>query len=192
MGVIKRLSVAVVVDDSAGVDDKGHPKTKPLSPAELKNLTALVEKTVGFDEKRGDRIQVVNASFRPVGDAELVTAPPLWERPWFWDIVKQVGGLLLVLLLVLGVLRPVMRALAEKGARLPSVQPRIKATVMGGEAPGSEELSADRLTVSSAGNPQLGQLAAPQDYSTQLSRAQSMVNEDPKLAANLVKEWLTQ
>jgi flagellar biosynthesis/type III secretory pathway M-ring protein FliF/YscJ len=48
------------------------------------------------------------------------------------------------------------------------------------------------LSVSSGGAPTLGQLAPPQDYGAQLSRAQSMVNEDPKLAANLVKEWLTQ
>jgi flagellar M-ring protein FliF len=192
IGIVKRLSVAVIIDDSAGVDAKGNPKTKPLPPDQVKNLTALVEKTVGFDKKRGDSIQVVNASFRTVEDSELVTAPPVWDQPWFWDIIKQVGGILLVLLLVLGVLRPVMRSLAEKGSRLPSVQPRIKATMVGDAPADSEDLPADRLSVSAPSAPAFGQLAAPQDYSTQLSRAQSMVNEDPKLAANLVKEWLTQ
>lgn len=192
IGIVKRLSVAVVIDDSAGVDAKGHPKTKPLPPDQLKNLTALVEKTVGFDRKRGDSIQVLNASFQTVDDSELVSGPPVWEQPWFWDIIKQVGGIVLVLLLVLGVLRPVMRSLAEKGSRLPSVQPRIKATVVGDAPSDAEELPADRLSVSAPSATAFGQLAAPQDYSTQLSRAQSMVNEDPKLAANLVKEWLTQ
>ncbi len=192
VGVIKRLSVAVVVDDVVGVDDKGQPKTKPLSADELKDLTALVEKAVGFDKERGDSIHIANASFRTVADAELVTGPSLWERPWIWDALKQGGGILLILLLVLGVLRPVMRSLADKGSRVTSAQPRIRATVASGASPAPDGLPADRLSVSSGGAPALGQLAPPQDYSAQLSRAQSMVNEDPKLAANLVKEWLTQ
>jgi flagellar M-ring protein FliF len=192
VGIVKRLSVAVLIDDSAGVDKQGHPKTKPLSADQLKNLTALVEKTVGFDKKRGDSIQIVNASFQPVDDSDLVTAPPVWQQPWFWDTIKQVGGILLVLLLVFSVLRPVMRSLAEKGSRLPAVQPRIKATMMDRGSAGADELPPDRLSVSAPSTPPFGQLAAPQDYSAQLSRAQSMVNEDPKLAANLVKEWLTE
>jgi flagellar biosynthesis/type III secretory pathway M-ring protein FliF/YscJ len=85
-----------------------------------------------------------------------------------------------------------MRSLAEKGSRLPAVQPRIKATMMDRGSAGADELPPDRLSVSAPSTPPFGQLAAPQDYSAQLSRAQSMVNEDPKLAANLVKEWLTE
>jgi flagellar M-ring protein FliF len=192
VGVLKRLSVAVVVDDVVGVDENGQPKTKPLSADERKDLTALVEKAVGFDKDRGDSIQLVNASFQPVGDTELFTRPSFWEQPWLWDALKQGGGILLLALLVLGVLRPVMRGLAEKGARATVSQPRLKGTLVGGALPASDELPADRLTVSSDSGQPLGQLAAPQDYSSQLSRAQSMVNEDPKLAANLVKEWLTQ
>jgi flagellar M-ring protein FliF len=192
VGLIKRLSVAVVIDDVVGVDEKGQPKTKPLSPDELKNLNALVEKAVGFDKERGDSIQIVNASFRPVDNTDLVSGPSVLEQPWLWDALKQGGGILLILLLVLGVLRPVMRSLADRGARLASAQPRIHATLADPALPAGDGLPADRVTVSSNGAAPVGQLAPPQDYSSQLSRAQSMVNEDPKLAANLVKEWLAQ
>jgi flagellar M-ring protein FliF len=192
VGVIKRLSVAVVIDDVVGVDKKGKPITKPLSAGELKNLNALVEKAVGFDTQRGDSIQIVNASFHAVDDPNLVKGPSLLEQPWLWDALKQGGGIVLVLLLVLGVLRPVMRSLAEKGARPADAQPPIRATLADPALPASDDLPADRMTVSAAGAAPVGQLAPPQDYSSQLSRTQAMVNEDPKLAANLVKEWLAQ
>jgi len=192
IGIIKRLSVAVVIDDSAGVDAKGHPKTKPLPPDQLTNLTALVEKTVGFDKKRGDSIQVVNASFRTVDDSGLVTAPPVWERAWFWDIIKQVGGILLVLLLVLGVLRPVMRTLAEKGGRPVAGQPQLTGRTAHAELLGPDGPPPDQLSLSSDRQRPVSQLAPPSDYVDQVSRAQSMAKEDPKLAANLVKEWIHQ
>ena len=191
-GVVKRLSAAVVVDDVIGTDEDGNPVTKPLSPEELKNLDLLVKKAIGFDEERNDSLHIVNASFQAADMGDPASETSFLERPWLWEILKQLGGLVLVVLLVFGVLRPVMRGLAEKGGKKSPEQAVLADASSPGGLPAPDELPPDRLSVSSEGAGPLGQLAAPQDYAPKLSKAQSVVNEDPKLAANLVREWLTE
>ena len=69
-GVIRRLSVAVLVDGNYTADDQGRKTYQPRSDEELKALTALVESATGFDADRGDKVQVVNLRFAEV-DAEF-------------------------------------------------------------------------------------------------------------------------
>src|SRR5690606_40472033 len=76
-------------------------------------LTALVREAVGFDEARGDRVNVVNASFRAIeSPADSFAAErPLWQEPWVQELARQAlagVGLLLVILLVL---RPAVKPL---------------------------------------------------------------------------------
>ena len=86
----------------------------------------LVREAIGFDARRGDSVRVMNSSFltpEPVADLPEV---PMWEQGWFLDIVKQVGGLLLVLILIFVVLRPTMKRLTASHTEL--------ATTSGGAA----------------------------------------------------------
>ena len=72
-GTVKRLSVAVLVDGTTAVGADGKKTYKPRSADEMKQLTALVRSAVGFDEKRGDTVEVVNM---PFAGAEEPPAPP--------------------------------------------------------------------------------------------------------------------
>jgi len=89
-GTLRRLSIAVVVDDKLVAGDNGETTAQPWSDEELARFTELVKKAVGFDPRRGDSVQVINASFQPVPEPEPLPDPPLWEQPWFWPLVKQV------------------------------------------------------------------------------------------------------
>ncbi|MCK6418078.1 MAG: flagellar M-ring protein FliF [Alphaproteobacteria bacterium] len=70
VGEIKRLSVAVLVDGTYKVDDTGNRIYEPRKQEELDRITALVRSAVGFDEQRGDKVDVVNMQFADadVGD----------------------------------------------------------------------------------------------------------------------------
>src|SRR5580698_8878829 len=80
-GQLKSLTVAVVVDDMPVSGKDGKPaKGRPLTDAELTHITTLVKDAVGFDQARGDSVNVVNASFRSEpapADASLEQVP-LW------------------------------------------------------------------------------------------------------------------
>src|ERR1700722_16236779 len=67
---IDRISLAVMVDgtDQPGAD--GKPAWQPRSAEDLDRITNLVKSAIGFDEKRGDQVNVVSMRF--VADNSLV------------------------------------------------------------------------------------------------------------------------
>lgn len=69
-GVVKRLSVAVLVDGTYTYDKDGQPVYHPQSADDMKKIQALVESAIGADKKRGDQVQVVNMQF---ASAENIT-----------------------------------------------------------------------------------------------------------------------
>ena len=181
-GSIHRLSIAVVVDNKQELDDNGDPVSKPWSKDELDRFTKLIKESVGFDGQRGDTVNVINVSFIPPAEPEPVPELSLMQQPWIWDVAKQAAGALGVLLLVFGVLKPVMRSLAEKGEQLGQQQAALAAAGGGDGAAGQDQLSL------SGGRPQL---AAPQGgYEQSLETAKSVVNDDPKRVAQVVKNWV--
>ena len=180
-GTVRRLSIAVVLDNKQGVDKKGKSVREPWSDQELDKFTTLVKEAVGFNSQRGDSVQVVNAAFQPPPELEPVPEPPLWEQPWLWTVLKQVFGGIGVLLLIFGVIKPVMRGLAEKGVEF-SAAPQL--AMAGGN------IADDQVTLS---NPDShGSLPAPgqQAYDDQVAAAKGMAQNDPKRVAQVMKNWV--
>lgn len=70
-GRVKRLSVAVLVDGSYATGADGTTVYTPRSEQELEKIQALVRSAIGFDEARGDQIEVVNLQFAQVSETEL-------------------------------------------------------------------------------------------------------------------------
>lgn len=91
---IRNLSVAVVVDNELILDPKTKKyMSKPLDKDKLEKITNLVKATIGYDSKRGDTVTVVNSSFNLPKQADIIIKdPPLWDQPWFWDLVRKVLG----------------------------------------------------------------------------------------------------
>ncbi|MGA7800081.1 MAG: flagellar basal-body MS-ring/collar protein FliF [Gammaproteobacteria bacterium] len=179
-GTVRRLSVAVVVNDHQVTDANGQVQHKPWSDAELARFTSLVKEVVGFNGQRGDRVSVINAPFQTPAPMPPAPPTPVWKQPWVWTLAKQLAGGLGVLLLVLGVLRPVLRSLAEKGAAGGDMMPAA-----GSLPPGMAE---DRVSIGHQQNPQL---TSPQlGYDQQVTTARGMVQQDPKRVAQVVKNWV--
>jgi len=189
---LRRLSVAVVVDDIAVNAGDGTVDTRERTPEEIERLTELVREAIGFDAERGDSVRVMNSSFlspEPVADLPEI---PVWEQGWFADIIKQVGGLLLVLVLIFVVLRPAIKRLtaAHVGPGGANV------TGSGGEARLEGPLAnaagqdADNLMLGSDGEPI--RLPGGGRYENIMDAARQLVEEDPKRVAQLVKTWMSE
>lgn len=186
-GRLKRLSVAVVLDDQVKINAQtGETTRTPWSAEELARFTRLVQDAVGFDASRGDSVSVINTAF--VADiGEETIEIPFYSQPWFWDVVKQVLGVLFILVLVFGVLRPVLNNIttAGKGGSGGGRAGEVDLGDMGGL---DGELSADRVSL---GGPQSILLPSPSEgYDAQLNAIKSLVAEDPGRVAQVVKEWI--
>ena len=186
-GRLKRLSVAVVLDDKVNINaETGEVTRSPWGAEDLARFTRLVQDSVGFDASRGDSASVINAPFSTeLGDEIIET--PFYTQPWFWDIVKQVLGVLFILVLVFGVLRPVLNNITNpaRAAGGAGGDGDVELGDMGGL---EGELSADRVSL---GGPQSILLPSPSEgYDAQLNAIKSLVAEDPGRVAQVVKEWI--
>ena len=186
-GRLKRLSVAVVLDDKVSINaETGEVTRSPWAAEDLARFTRLVQDSVGFDASRGDSVSVINAPFSAETGEEMIEIP-FYSQPWFWDIIKQILGVLFILVLVFGVLRPVLNNItnAGKGSSAEGGDGDIELGDMGGL---EGELSADRVSL---GGPQSILLPSPSEgYDAQLNAIKSLVAEDPGRVAQVVKEWI--
>ena len=115
-GTIKKLSVAVVVDGTYTADANGTRTYAPRSEADMTNITALVRSAVGFNEARGDQVQVTNMRFAEPevvpGEEGGLSEPLLGIDSAMWFKLAQVLILSITALLVfLLVVRPLIRRL---------------------------------------------------------------------------------
>ena len=185
-GRLRRLSVAVVVDDQLRVDPAtGESSRVPWTTDDLARFTRLVQDSVGFDASRGDSVSVINTAFT-ASQGEEIPDIPFYTQPWFWDIVKQVLGVLFILVLVFGVLRPVLNNITGGGR---GKELAGSGDVELGSMAGLDgELSDDRVSL---GGPQSIMLPSPSEgYDAQLNAIKSLVAEDPGRVAQVVKEWI--
>ncbi len=92
VGDVQRLSVAVVVNYKTLPDGK----PLPLTAEQMKQIEDLTREAMGFSDKRGDTLNVVNSPFTATDDSmgEL----PFWKQPFFIDQLMSAGRWLLVLL----------------------------------------------------------------------------------------------
>jgi flagellar M-ring protein FliF len=183
-GRINRLSVAVVVDDQVKLNPaNGETTTVPWTTDQLARFTRLVQDAVGFDASRGDSVSVINVPFS-TERGEVIPDIAFYSQPWFWDIVKQAMGVLFILVLVFGVLRPVLNNITNPKSKLADGSD----VELGGMVGLDGELANDRVSL---GGPQSILLPSPSEgYDAQLNAIKSLVAEDPGRVAQVVKEWI--
>ncbi|MBT9304662.1 flagellar basal-body MS-ring/collar protein FliF [Pseudomonas sp. TAE6080] len=184
-GRLNRLSVSVVVDDQVKINAANGETTRaPWTADELARFTRLVQDAVGFDASRGDSVSVINMPFSQER-GEVIADIPFYSQPWFWDVVKQVLGVLFILVLVFGVLRPVLNNITGHGKKQLAPFGDVELGGMGGL---DGELANDRVSL---GGPQSILLPSPSEgYDAQLNAIKSLVAEDPGRVAQVVKEWI--
>jgi flagellar M-ring protein FliF len=201
-GVVRRLSVAVVIDDKRILATDGSVSTLPFAQEDLNRLTELVKRAIGYNMRRGDEVTLTNAAFRVPDKLEALPAEPLWEQSWFLTLMKQLAAALVVLFIVFGVLRPTMRGLVAKEEEEPEKEAEIVLDENGIPVAVpvryDEEGNPIPVPVDNEGHLMSSEtedlllLEAPQSYEKRLEYVKKLVDEDPKLVAQVLKGWMAQ
>jgi len=174
VGVLKRLSIGVVLDDWQKVDADGKVTTEPMSETDIKRFTQLVKESIGLKDARGDQLNVMSQAFKssaPIGPADGL---PLWQQPWVTQLAKQIVGAALLLVVAFLVLRPLMKSLTKPGTR-------------SGAGAAGDELDGDRVSLSGQGKP----IKLSPSFEQQIAAARTLVGQDPRRAAQVVKDWVS-
>lgn len=180
-GSIKRLSVAVLVDERRTRDAEGNVVSEALSESEMTRINALVMDAIGFNKARGDSLNIVNAPFLIPAEAEALPEIAIWQQAWVPGLVKQILGGLLVLFLIFKVIKPAFKDLntvpvteGQLGADGEAMTPeQAAASAAGGSS--AEEMA--KITTGSA------------EMEEQMNNVRSLVQQDPALVAQVVKNW---
>ncbi len=212
-GTVKRLSVAVMVDGRYTTDDDGTRTYQPRAVEELRQLTQLVRTAVGYDEERGDTVEVVNLQF-----AEIETPEGLEEGGLAAlenvDIMKVLEIVVLgfvAVLVVMLVLRPLVNRLINPpdvpAADLPdpaAVAAQIPPPTEGGEGGASSRTA----SIEGASSPSPSTTSPLVDFDDEedilvdmakvdgrvkqshVRRIGEIVDKHPEEALNIVRNWL--
>ena len=181
IGRIDKLSIAVIVDDKLSMGIKGNTIRTPHTEVELKRIANLVKQSVGFNEKRGDILNVMGASFKTnrLSGQQLqnyASLKPTWNQIWMKELFNKILGTLLVLLLIFSVIRPATKSLVN----LPEHVPDSDESLLGR----GKVISKNAGSGVPIGN-------SIENYEQNMNIASRVVEDDPKLVAQIMKNWVS-
>lgn len=174
MGGIKRLSVAVVVNHKSETGNTGQRVTRALTNDEKAAITDLVKEAMGYNQERGDTLNVVNS---PFVDKAVERIPELafWKDPENLALAREAGRYLLIAAAIAWLyfrqLRPLLRRLREPP--VPAAPPDTIAAATPSDA-----------IVATPAREALPPAASDLDVVRQIAR------NDPRRVANVVKHWV--
>lgn len=169
-GALKRLSVAVLVDNPEVMDEKTKKMvSKPLTPEEVAKIKDLVSQAIGLNVKRGDSINIMNSNFAKPDPIAPIPEVHFWQKNGFWSIIKQIAGAGFVLLLVFGLLRPLFKNLS---------------------AGRTSESGSDQDENGGLGFNSQTALPSGMGQEDQIALLKQIVNKEPKRVAQVVKTWV--
>jgi flagellar M-ring protein FliF len=196
-GRIKRISVAVLVDGTYSKNEKGESVYQPRSQEEIDRIGALVRSAIGFDQKRGDQVEVINLRFaeRPSAIINEPTGLMSWLTFTKDDVLRAIELLVMALLgliVVLFVVRPLVRRIvaaepALAGAAAPSLlAPGAAATAaVTGAAP-------EAIPAVSSQTAKMIDIAQVQGqvHAQSIQRVGELANRNPNETVSIVRQWL--
>ncbi len=203
-GAIKRLTVAVLVNDLADIDQAGQLETTPRSEEEMQALRELVSSAVGFDEARGDVITIKSMALQSVPPTGTEASLSLMDQIDI-DIMSAIQMAVLALVtLILGLF--VVRPLLSRPAPLLTASPQSGEQ---GESVAQDALALDNSTPQSdfgelpdlsfggdAGD--LPDLPGLPDFSgggmsdDPVDRLRSMIGERQEETVEVLRTWLEE
>ncbi|MBL8200124.1 MAG: flagellar M-ring protein FliF [Chromatiales bacterium] len=173
MGSIKRLSVAVLIDEKRVTADDGAVTSVKMPPEELEAIQKLVRDAVGYDEARGDTVSVASMPFYQSPPVEDAAEPGLLQSPAVQSIGKQGLAALLILVVAVVLVRPLLRALG--GAAGAGGQAGLPAYAGGGGGGGVGLPPEQRV---------------PLSYDDKISVARQLADKNPERVAQIVRAWV--
>lgn len=191
-GVIKRLSVAVIVDGSYQLKPDGTKEYIPRTEKELELLTTLVRSAVGYDATRGDTVEVINLPFFNPDELLLLDDPIVFMNFTKKEVIRMVEGMCVAFVAVLVILL-VVRPLIVKAFEQPETEEEEKLLMAQ-----SEELQ--QLTGPSSGkaltdSEQLEELidiakVEGQVKASSVKKIGEIIDQHPDEAVAIIRNWL--
>lgn len=208
-GQLERLSVAVVINHRTVLDKDGNPELVPRSAEELDYINRLVRQAMGFQEARGDQIEVVNSPF--VNNQETLVEEPWYKQPAVMQLAQNLVRYLLagigILLLYLLLLRPIMKRYVHAAPVAEGTTTNGKGTLRAvvGDDDDMEEVVVKRRRQAGESYDDMAESNATGDsgdsfhwpeqrnnksYTQALAKAKEIAQTNPRQVARILQNWM--
>ncbi|HEY5608928.1 MAG TPA: flagellar basal-body MS-ring/collar protein FliF [Alphaproteobacteria bacterium] len=191
-GVMRRLSVGILVDGTYAADAGGQRTYQPRSQEELDKLASLVRSAIGLDQKRGDTLEIVNLRFAQT-EQVAETMPPLFglTKADYFRIaeifVLAVVGILVILLvvrpLVMRTLEALPSALAAHREQALLADQSVDAPALAG--PGDTGMSAEQVETMV----DMAKVEGRVRQST-VKKISEVVSRHPEETISIIRQWM--
>jgi flagellar M-ring protein FliF len=197
-GRVNRISVAVLVDGSYSKNDKGEMVYQERGKEQLDRIAALVRSAIGFDQKRGDQVEVVNLKFAEAPVVPPVVAPAgrrgrlQFTKDDVMYVIELGVMMLLSLVVMFMVIRPLVKRIlaSEEVASLTrdAVPALTDGSAQPAGAPGQNLIPGTNATA------QLIDVAQVQGqvHAQSVHRVGELAERNPNETANIVRQWLSE
>jgi flagellar M-ring protein FliF len=196
-GRVNRISVAVLVDGSYAKNDKGEMVYQERSKEQLDRIAALVRSAIGFDQKRGDQVEVVNLKFAeaplvvPVGEPTGLLGMLQFTKDDVMYVIELGVMMLLGLVVLFMVIRPlVKRILASE---------EISSLIGDASVPALTDASAQPSGIPSQSlipnaTAQMIDVAQVQGqvHAQSVHRVGELAERNPNETASILRQWLAE
>ncbi len=182
VGEVQRLSVAVVVNyktDAAG-------KPVALTDAQLKQIENLTREAMGYSDKRGDSLNVVNSPFNETADTggDL----PFWQQESFIEKMMDAGRWVLVLIVAFILYRKLVRPQLKRKADQEKAV--AEAVALAKQARGEDEDEAVSVKLSKDELDQERKSQHRMSAEVMSQRIRDMSENDPRVVALVIRQWM--
>ena len=202
-GRVKRVSVAVLVDGNYTKNDKGESVYEPRTKEEIDRIAALVRSAIGFDQKRGDVVEVVNLRFAEQPNL-TIAEPTGWMSMLQFtkdDITRGIELVVMGLLgfvVVLFVVRPLVRRIVTPeapalGQASPSLLAASPALPSAPSTPGAPSGHAnENIQAIASPTAQMIDIAQVQGqvHAMSIQKVGELANKNPQETVSIIRQWL--
>jgi flagellar M-ring protein FliF len=197
-GRVNRVSVAVLVDGSYVKNDKGELTYQPREKEEIDRIASLVRTAIGFDQKRGDQVEIVNLRFADVPtnaipEPQGIMALLQFTKDDLMHWIEQLVMILLGVVVLLFVVRPLVRRIIAPEEAV-SPQAAIAAAIAGGDVKGAIAAGAnpeDIKAVPSA-TAKMIDIAQVQGqvHAQSVQKVGELADRNPNETVAIIRSWL--
>ena len=198
-GRVNRISVAVLLDGSYVRNERGEQVYQARDKDEIERITALVRTAIGFDQKRGDQVEVVNLRFAEVPSNVIVEPTGLLSFLQFTkdDVMHWIELLVMVLLglvVLLLVIRPLVRRILTSEQAEPVPGAMIAAAIAGGDVEGAIAAGAspEEIKAVPSATAKMIDIAQVQGqvHAQSVQKVGELADKNPAEAVSIIRSWL--
>ncbi len=208
-GEVEKLSVSVLIDGKYTTDEEGNKNYEPRSQEEINQISSLIRTAVGFDDTRGDTLEVVNLQFAQVDTNEEFVDENLifgFEKGQILDAAELVVVGIMIVLVVVLVLQPMVGKLMSMEPPKSAMDEILQAELL---APATENpaLAAPGATGTfPRATAETGQLSIDDDdddmvnitgiegkvKASTVKKVEEIVDSYPEETVSVIRSWMSQ